>query len=80
VSDKTFGGTSDKLAYGVAEAVRAAGVGRTTLYEAMSSGQLRAVKMGARTLIPASELRRFIDMLPPARPAHVASASEQEAA
>jgi excisionase family DNA binding protein len=57
-----------KLAYGVIEATRVAGIGRSTLYQAMASGELKAVKLGRRTLIPADELRRFLSELPPARP------------
>jgi excisionase family DNA binding protein len=57
----------DKLAYGVVEAARVAGIGRSTIYEMLASGDLTAVKLGRRTLIPADELRRFIAALPPAR-------------
>ena len=80
MSDSLVSATPDKLAYGIAEAVRVAGIGRTTIYAAMASGQLSAVKMGSRTLIPASELRRFIETLPPARPAHIATGTKREAA
>jgi len=64
-----------KLAYGVIEAAHVAGVGRSTLYEALGSGQLKAVKLGRRTLITADELRRFINSLPPARRAEGVPAS-----
>ena len=59
---------ADKLAFSVAEATRATGVGRSTFYELMASGKLRAIKLGSRTLIPAEELRRFMESLPAARP------------
>lgn len=61
--------TLDKLAYSIVEAARVAGIGRSTLYEALAAGELKAVKLGRRTLIPADELRRFLAALPPARPA-----------
>jgi excisionase family DNA binding protein len=56
------------LAYSIVEAMHVTGLGRSTIYQAMAAGKLRANKMGSRTLIPAEELRRFIDALPPARP------------
>jgi excisionase family DNA binding protein len=68
MTDKAYGLLPEKVSYSIAEAVRAAGIGRSTLYEAMATGRLKAVKLGSRTLIPAVELRRFIDALPPARP------------
>ena len=54
----------NQLAYSVLEACEAARIGRTNLYEAIRSGQLRAVKHGKRTLILASDLDRFLESLP----------------
>jgi excisionase family DNA binding protein len=59
---------SEKVAYTIAEAARALGIGKSTIYLAMASGNLSARKCGARTLLPADELRRFVSTLPPARP------------
>jgi excisionase family DNA binding protein len=54
----------DTLAYSVSEACAAARAGRTALYEAIRSGELRAVKRGRRTLILKVDLIRWLANLP----------------
>ena len=55
---------SDNIAFSVREASRLLGIGRATLYVAMSEGKIPAVKFGKRTLIPAQGLRDWFDSLP----------------
>jgi hypothetical protein len=48
------------LAYSVVDAALACGVSRSMLYQAMQSGELKASKIGARTVIATEELRRWL--------------------
>ena len=54
------------LAYTIADAVKASGLGRTKLYELIGAGKIDAHKAGARTLIPAGSLRAYLESLPAA--------------
>jgi len=55
---------SNPLAFKVNEASSVAGVGRTSIYDAITTGKLRAVKRGKSTLILADDLRRWLESLP----------------
>jgi excisionase family DNA binding protein len=57
---------TEVLAHTIADATRVSGLGRTTIYEAIGTGKLEAVKAGNRTLIVAASLRSFIASLPAA--------------
>lgn len=48
-----------KLAYRVNEACHALGIGRTSLYELVKTGELKLIKVAGRTLVPLSELERL---------------------
>jgi excisionase family DNA binding protein len=52
-----------RLALSPAEAARAAGVGRTTLYVALSSGELRSFRYGRRRLIRVESLNEWLRSL-----------------
>jgi excisionase family DNA binding protein len=50
----------------VTEACAVAGIGRTKIYEAISSGALKARKFGKRRIILRSDLHAFLAALPEA--------------
>ena len=49
------------LAYRVSEAAEVSGLGRTTLYTLMNSGQLPYTKIGKRRVIPSAGLQALVD-------------------
>ena len=48
----------------VNEACATLGLGRTSVYAAMASGQLRSVTVGRRRLVPDDAIEQFIAQLP----------------
>jgi excisionase family DNA binding protein len=56
------------MALRINEACAASRCGRTTIYEAIKRGELRAVKRGRTTLIIEGDLRRWLEKLPALNP------------
>lgn len=52
--------TLQPLAVSPNEAARLAGVGRTTLYAALSSGDLKSIKIGTRRLITVDAIHAWL--------------------
>ncbi|WP_234180326.1 helix-turn-helix domain-containing protein [Sphingopyxis sp. NFH-91] len=50
----------EKLAYSIQEAVAATSISKSNLYEKIARGEIPATKVGRRTVIPASALRRLV--------------------
>ena len=52
-----------RLAASPSEAARMAGIGRTKLYELISSNEIASVKLGSRRLIRVSAIEAWLDSL-----------------
>lgn len=50
----------DPIAVSPSEAARISGIGRTSLYSALSSGDLKSFKIGTRRLITVDAIRAWI--------------------
>ncbi len=53
--------TVERQGYNVGESARIIGVGRTTMHKMIREGRIRPVKIGARTVIPKSEIDRLLN-------------------
>ena len=49
-----------KMGFSIKEACQVSSLGRTTIYNHIASGRLRAVRVGGRTIIPADALQALI--------------------
>jgi excisionase family DNA binding protein len=58
---------TEKIAYSVEQAARAAGVGRTLMFEEIRNKRLIARKIGRRTVITAEDLIAWLESLPKVR-------------
>jgi excisionase family DNA binding protein len=57
-----------EFAIPIDEAARRAGIGRSSLYEAINRGELPLRKAGRRSLIRIEDLKAWVDALPTATP------------
>ncbi len=53
----------ETLTTSVNDAAKALGIGRTSIYALIRDGRLETVKLGRRTLVKVSSIRRLIDEL-----------------
>ncbi len=67
-----------QLANTIPQACAVACIGRTALYEAIKTGDLRAVKRGRRTLVLVDDLRAWIEGFPEVKPKQVRRARKEE--
>jgi len=51
---------AEPLSVRIKEACRLTGIGRSKLYELITSGDIEIVKVGAITLVPISSLKRLL--------------------
>jgi len=70
--------TSSPLAHSIHNACSMTHTGRTSLYQAIRSGALRAVKRGRRTLILDDDLRRWVETLPAVAVKPITQSSNEE--
>jgi len=56
---------TEPLAYTISEACKAAAISRSELYRRMRLGEIVPRRRGCRTIIVASDLKRFVEGLPP---------------
>ncbi|MFG2489895.1 excisionase family DNA-binding protein [Streptomyces caniferus] len=60
MAERRTAGETTLVALTVAEAARRIGIGRTKLYEYVSSGEIRSVKIGSLRRIPAEAVGEFL--------------------
>jgi excisionase family DNA binding protein len=51
---------SQQVANSISDVCRRLSIGKTTFHELVNGGQLRVFKIGKKTLIPESEIQRFV--------------------
>jgi len=57
---QSIGNNPPKIGYSIREACQASSLGRTTIYNHIAAGRLRANRVGGRTIIPAESLHALI--------------------
>lgn len=56
--------SQNRAVLSVNEFCQQAGIGRTKLYQEITSGRLKALKCGRRTIIPVIEFENWLERLP----------------
>jgi excisionase family DNA binding protein len=54
------GSSPNQLAYGIEDASRLLGLGRSTTFAEISAGRLKSFRVGKRRLVPASALSEYV--------------------
>ena len=54
------GSNPDQVAYGIEDASRLLGLGRTTVFAEISAGRLKSFRVGKRRLVPATALTEYV--------------------
>lgn len=67
MSPRTPDACTEPEAISIREAARISGIGMTAMYAALARGDLKARKLGRRTIVLREDLRFFLDNLPPFR-------------
>lgn len=62
-----FATFTDTICLSPAEAAKAIGIGKSTLFTLLARGEIKAKKLGSRTLITSAELSRYVETLPDAQ-------------
>jgi len=52
-----------RLALSVSEFCNSCAIGRSLFYEEVKAGRIKVLKVGKRTLVPATEAQRWLDSL-----------------
>jgi excisionase family DNA binding protein len=53
----------DKITFSINELAKQTGLSRTKIYQEIAAGRIRIVKVGRRTLVPASAVQAWLDRL-----------------
>ena len=55
---------TQRLAFSVPDACAALSIGRNTFYAEVAAGRIKVKKSGRRTLVPAAQIKAWLDNLP----------------
>jgi len=70
----------EKHAFSILEVMQQTSLGRSKIYEEISNGRLRAVKLGNRTLVLAEDLDKFLQALPAVVQSHLRTSTSEGSA